>query len=147
MRRRWEKVFRFAVAARPFRTVATTCAPLRPFSRLHLSATCPIGNLCRSVISHTENIRHRHVPMLPAAAACSGDRSAVELATVHGAATWPDRWRVVCVQCHEQLIRSYTRCSHRNLCVSRYTFVIPAFSPSASVYTLGTLRPRFISTG
>lgn len=36
--------------------------PCAGFLDFHLSATCPIGNLCRSVISHTENIRHRHVP-------------------------------------------------------------------------------------
>lgn len=43
-----------------------------PFSPLHLSATCPIGNLCRSVISHTENIRHRHVAPLLACARARG---------------------------------------------------------------------------
>lgn len=66
-RRRW--------APRRAASRRTARLSVRPFSLLHLSATCPIGNLCRLVISHTENIRHRHVPPLLACAAVAPSRS------------------------------------------------------------------------
>ena len=71
--------------AQTLQTVASVRASMWPFSPLHLSATCPIGNLCRSVISHTENIRHRHVAPLPACARARGPLTAAIARTTNQA--------------------------------------------------------------
>lgn len=69
----------FATFSRDPRRVRSSTRACARFQRVHLSATCPISNLCRSVISHTENISHRHVPPLPA-------RSRRGLSIAHAAA-------------------------------------------------------------
>ena len=158
--------------AQTLQTVASVRASMWPFSPLHLSATCPIGNLCRSVISHTENIRHRHVAPLPACARARGPLTAAIARTtnqasrttrsVHAVATC-SIGRLVSRILSLSLFLSLSACTtpHRSSLVRSYTLVDLATRTETRVclgsarslyqlslfpvYTLYTLRDRDLS--
>lgn len=170
---RWEEKtipIRGSRVAQTLHAVANVRASMWPFSPLHLSATCPIGNLCRSVISHTENIRHRHVAPLPARARARGPLTAAIARTtnqasrttrsVHAVATCSIARLVsrifslslslsVCTTPHRSsLVRSYTLVdlatrTETRVCLgsARSLYQLSLFP----VYTLYTLRDRDLS--